>query len=682
MYSNIPPPSIPVSPLFEFYHLQPLSDSSPISLASRLSPVSANPHRHHQALTYGSDVDIFNRAVGYSSVSALSFDRSDPTTTTETSPYSDFGDFFAEEKLLVPRKKLNRPRVKKQSVARSRRACLGCRAKKLKCDESKPSCSRCIEKGLSCNYTLQLQFREDVEAKGKRFGREGINSSGSDKLTTDLLVQKSKDSHYQLIKNAHDLKFVNFFVHDVNDHEPKYHLCHSLNSSIIPHDVIYGSGVKDATSLGYALNYYIHFISPILSPVGNNSITYDHIPNASDATIVIEKGLDLSSLMKYSQKNNAIFFLMLSLGSMYLSKLNGVAERAGWLSKAKHFQDLGLGKIQPEIERLISGSNTETPFDTDLLVCLVLLILYEFANDCDRKWTVYLKLCKKLITSKNFKIPKESLEYSLLKFCLEFLDYQESMGRTACKDVNLFFLELDDQDENLSLAKNQVNLVSWMGCDRRLIPIISDITDLSFERFRNSVTETDYLALSEDMLRRLHEMKISMMDQITLEKSMEPEEICFLIACEVKRLSTELYLQSCLMCLTPEDDTIHDLVHEIFKNLEYIVITNDLPWSSLIWPVFMACSQISCIDPKCEELRYLGLSILDRLDLNSLGNIGKTRKIVINIWKKRDMNNSDLQSVGVINKASRKFKRRKRLMGFVNDWEKFVVEEDYAIALA
>ncbi|RCK56463.1 hypothetical protein Cantr_05792 [Candida viswanathii] len=56
-----------------------------------------------------------------------------------------------------------------------------------------------------------------------------------------------------------------------------------------------------------------------------------------------------------------------------------------------------------------------------------------------------------------------------------------------------------------------------MGCDRRLIPIISDITDLSFERFRNSVTETDYLALSEDMLRRLHEMKISMMDQITLE---------------------------------------------------------------------------------------------------------------------------------------------------------------------
>lgn len=44
---------------------------------------------------------------------------------------------------------------------------------------------------------------------------------------------------------------------------------------------------------------------------------------------------------------------------MYLSKLNDISERAGWLNKARHFQDLGLGKIQPEIERLIKGEDTE-----------------------------------------------------------------------------------------------------------------------------------------------------------------------------------------------------------------------------------------------------------------------------------------------------------------------------------
>ena len=79
------------------------------------------------------------------------------------------------------------------------------------------------------------------------------------------------------------------FVHDVNENEPEYHLSHSLQSSIIPQDVIYGSGIKDVNSLGYALNYYIHFISPILSPVGNNSITYQQIENNEAKSIVIEK---------------------------------------------------------------------------------------------------------------------------------------------------------------------------------------------------------------------------------------------------------------------------------------------------------------------------------------------------------------------------------------------------------
>ena len=103
------------------------------------------------------------------------------------------------------------------------------------------------------------------------------------------------------------------------------------------------------------------------------------------------------------------------------------------------------------------------------------------------------------------KFPKKSinsLEYSILKFCLQFLDYQESMGRTACKDVNLFFLDYaqDEEEEkkkiyrttkqidgtsNIIVVYKNVNLISWMGCDKQLMSIISDITDLSFERFKN-----------------------------------------------------------------------------------------------------------------------------------------------------------------------------------------------------
>ena len=46
-----------------------------------------------------------------------------------------------------------------------------------------------------------------------------------------------------------------------------------------------------------------------------------------------------------------------------------------------------------------------------------------------------------------------------MKFCLQFLDYQESMGRTACKDVNLFFLDYaqDEEEEEEEKSIEQQN---------------------------------------------------------------------------------------------------------------------------------------------------------------------------------------------------------------------------------
>ena len=42
----------------------------------------------------------------------ISFDKSDPSSTTQTSPYSDFGDFLVDEKFLIPKqnKSLNQER--------------------------------------------------------------------------------------------------------------------------------------------------------------------------------------------------------------------------------------------------------------------------------------------------------------------------------------------------------------------------------------------------------------------------------------------------------------------------------------------------------------------------------------------------------------------------------------------
>ena len=40
----------------------------------------------------------------------------------------------------------------------------------------------------------------------------------------------------------------------------------------------------------------------------------------------------------------------------------------------------------------------------------------------------------------------------------------------------------------------------------------------------------------------------------------------------MKRLSTELYLQCCLLNQTPEDEIVYHLVFDIFTKLEYLIL--------------------------------------------------------------------------------------------------------------
>ncbi|RLV92548.1 hypothetical protein JA1_003095 [Spathaspora sp. JA1] len=723
----ITPP--PESPLASFYYNQYGSASpSTSSIASSyqsssITPPFQHPNAHRQKSplgypVYPHDNDLIgspqtlhhhrhNDITPSSSISSSpkAFSAND-LLLDHISPVSSIDSEYVKKELKEPALKVAKKPAKRSSqkskTPRSRFGCEECKAKRIKCDEAKPRCSRCVTKGKSCRYKVILQFREDLELRGKKFGREGVwykNKKNDSAKTTDLVL-RSKESFYGMIRNMQHLQFINTGYEDITRIFTSPKISPSLQSSIIPPDITHT--LKDPNSLSFALNYYIDFISPILNPVGDQSIYYNQITAGENEqrSIVVEKGLDLAALVKYSQNNNSLFYLILSLGSIYLSKLNGVAQKAGWLAKAKYFQDLGLKKIQGDIDLLqndVDIDNTTHIYTTDLLVALVLLILYEFANDCDRQWTIYLKLCKKLINSEKFVLPYNSLEYSLLKFCLEFLNYQESIGRTACKDVNSFFLQLEEEEESKTgvvQPPDQIKLVSWMGCDRRLLNIISDITDLSFERFRNSISETNYAILCNDMRKKLDEMNINMMDNVLASSrlkdaslmvqqfGMEVEEFCFLLSCEIKRLATILYLEACLLNKTPEDAQISQLVHQIFRLLEFIVIKNNYKWySTLIWSVFMAASEISSLSADCEELRYLTLQIFDKLEDNTLGNVGKTRQIVLSIWKRRDLDNCDENSFGITPDTSKK-NRKKGLMGWANDWEKYVVDEDYAIALA
>ncbi|KAI5951615.1 hypothetical protein KGF54_004689 [Candida jiufengensis] len=604
---------------------------------------------------------------------------------------------------------LNTANTSKPFKSTSSRSCDICRNKKIKCDKLKPSCTRCQEKGITCVYTLVLQFKEDVESQGKRFGREGINSHN--KITTNEFNKRSRKSYYQLIKNRDQLKFINFFNDDIINFNNK--LTPTLQSSIIPPDILsVDYGTLDSNVLNFAIKYYIDFISPILNPTTNNKTITIPTVNNDINNISIESGLNLNILVQLSNQNTSIFYLMLSLGSFYLSKSyneqKDKQQKQIWLDRAFHFQNLGLNKIKPILDD-ISTISTQNFKVSDIIIALVLLILFEIANNCNFKWIDYLQICKKIMKLNKINIPTDQGEYNLLKFALEFLYYQDSVGRTACKDDSLYIVQLDDETEqevndflnsrSNSHNNHDLNLVSWMGCDRKLIKIIADITDLSFERFKRTINEKQYLGLCNELLNQLDVLKIDYFDfdelidfeennttnskinQVISNNGMKEEEFYFLLSNETKRLSTKLYLNCCLLNMTPEDEEVQFLVNKIFKYLKFLIITKNFNWfSTLIWSIFITSSEISCLSNNCETLRYLTLNLLNRLKNLTLSNIEKIIFIIKEIWKKRDLNNSDLHSIGIIDINSRKFKKRKKYLGFENDWEKFVVDE-YGIAL-
>jgi hypothetical protein len=656
------------------------------------------------------------------------------------------------------------PRTSSSKRQRSRFGCEECKSRRVKCDEFKPKCSRCTEKGISCNYKILLQFREDLEVKGRKFGREGVwTKEGTSKNTSKHLSLQSRSSHYQPVRNSDALRFINVHYRDIIRESHTLRRC--LQPSIIPVDIRTNLS-DDILNLSFALNYYIDFISPILNPVGRENIYYNQVLQYLNRNIVIESGLDFSSLIKYSQDQNHLFYMMLSLGSIYISKSHGIASKKDWRSRARYFQEMAIKGVENQFPRsvptiesvgddIINGdlnfetngdvipfgteslgsigddltfstvgnltyvdeipfhpddltfatSLTNISFRTDSLLSLVLLMLYELANDCDENWTLYLKKCKKLLDTEKFVFPHNSMEHTLLLFALEFLDYQESIGRTACKDVNSFFLLAAKKDEDISVIDEGVNpqitLVSWMGCDRRLMSIISDITDLSFERESRQISEASYLALAEGIRIRIEQLSLNMFDKLIelsskkdfvnslnthleiLGMDMDHEEFCFLLACEVKRIAVLIYLECCLLNKSPEDLSISNYVRFIFKVLEFVVLENDFKWySTVLWTTYIASAEISNISVECEDLRYLTLKILDRIEQNSLGNAGKARRIILDIWKKRDLNDHDENSMGVLKKNELIKQNKEIYLGVRNDWDRNVVDKTCCLSLS
>lgn len=501
-----------------------------------------------------------------------------------------------------------------------------------------------------------------MEKKGLLFGRQGVwNKLGSTKK--DSLESLAKNARYLMIKNTNDIKFI---IYSRACFRQSLELSSVFHNLVLP--ALRALEQPDQSDYSFAFTYYLDYISPIFSPV--KSVRGQKLARIQNHMVMVEPGLDVSDLIKYSQPHEHIFSMMLAVGAIYLLKLEGTS--IDWASKARAFRARGLSQFkQLDIE------NTRV-FSTSDLLLLLLLMLFELADNCNLSWDNYLGYCRALIYSGKFKVPSSGPERALYRFAIDLLYFQETMGRTACKAKNTFDVpEFELSNTPADSAALKFVLVSWMGCDRKVVEVISDITDLSFRRFL-TIDESSYLRQCRAMLQQLEELQLDIFKRSTLNalstaREPDSEEVfAYLVACETKRLAAVIYLNCCLLNMEPHDIEIRDLVDTSFKYIAFILRDHDCKWFlTLIWTVFVASVEIDNQSPECEELRHLALSVLERIEQRSLGNASITRDLVEGIWKTRDLHPRTPSKVTSM-----------PLLGVKNDWEIFVANESYKVSLA
>ncbi|CDK26268.1 unnamed protein product [Kuraishia capsulata CBS 1993] len=558
------------------------------------------------------------------------------------------------------------------SQKRSRAACEKCKISKKKCDEVKPACTRCQKKGINCSYRIKLQFREDLESKGHSFGREGVWKKNK-QAPKPLQVSRSYD---QLLKNA--------FFTPIDFPEKLHYVFHSkvqvrvsspLQSSIIPVDVtnelIHLDNYDTAVSL--STECMIDYLGAMLTPFSTQLLM----------GVPVKKSIDISMLLQFSQTNPNIFYLLLAMGACQLSKKSRNIDKAQqWMAWSAKFRERGEEQLADFIRSPDTAKST-----LSILLCLMLMIILEI-GDNNSKWTKYLRLSRGILNKRNLKIAETEFENCVLTFIIEFLIYQESMGRTACQDISLFV----EYTDLLGLGSNEGKaIVPWMGCSTALVSVISDITDLSFERNKSSGSSGKMFPRLCTLLEKsLNDMEldlrpyrmqnqdapeslIEMLSRETVPKGIaSKEELCFLMTCEVKRMAATVFLKCSLLNSEPQHTSISNLIKLTFDYMKIIVIDHGKLWGSLLlWPIFICAVEISPLSEHCEKQRRLCLDLLDKLEWRTWGSVESTKQIIMDVWTKRDsLVHAEDSRPRVIGEES------------LNDWEMFVADTSFQISLA
>ncbi|CDR45914.1 CYFA0S20e01750g1_1 [Cyberlindnera fabianii] len=573
--------------------------------------------------------------------------------------------------------------------ARSRRGCVTCKRRRVKCDEQRPICLRCDKLGIKCEFQgINLTWEDEAHQRGITFGRslKARTARAKNSSSEITLFEHYKNN----VKRRDQYIYVNFTSDELGQlHNglqlntiPERNFNSSLFTDIFEMALI--PTLKSNNTVSNAFDFIGSDSVPLLSfddlfvdsfaefPIAQvlnvteptldqcsfnltdieERLMHYFIDSIAPRCVCVElKAGNTNALNSYiAPELNPYLHLIvpLSFNSKLLMKTL-IATSASQLALLGETEYVALAKdylkeVVTEISKLIESKTDHDGWD-DVFAIIIMLCFVEISVSCNNSWLSLLNYAKSVL--KGSTGVREKILSPMGKFFVRYFISHEVMGETAWVQdgVERYVKKLTIEDDPFieELKKDydtKIDLV--FGCSPYLISLIHRISvigqgleDIELELpGENKILYTreilKHAEETEQMLNNLNQ-RLPTNSEIYFDSE---ERTHISTISEIKRLAALLYLHAAVYTSTPPETTTLDPQR---CTAQIMRLCNTLPdcYMSLIWPLFVV-GLVSAVND--EQVRWFVLEKLRLMERKRrLRTVQAAREIVVNVWKETDM---------------------------------------------
>ncbi|GAO51273.1 hypothetical protein G7K_5379-t1 [Saitoella complicata NRRL Y-17804] len=508
-------------------------------------------------------------------------------------------------------------RSRSMAIARGN-GCWKCKERRVRCTGERPSCTACTRLGHSCQYGMKLQWKEDAEARGITFGREGVWSKhkpgkqrkqGETQLGLHHVVDLRAFEGRFMFLNTTYRDFVGTGRRTREEPDLEEHQIDAVTdgdwpaSATDPRQVFLSEDVATTNPTLLSASSMSLFTPSLyqLDSITSHLLQYfiERICPACTLTSSFNPYLKVITPIALSSPT-----LLQAVLAVSADELRITSDRQ-YTDLALTYKSKALNGLRRDMQRSLQSGVVDNIVATSLMLCF-----FEIAAGCNREWVTHLKGARNLC---DLYRNSERQDQNFRRFITMYFVAHEVMGRTAWESELLFECDqwFDGDDES--------EIDGMMGCSRELMKLISKISNMASELRRDEGPAEQFAERRNEVGRKLYSLY-----QWSPEVNPELDAIA-----EIKRLSALIYFFARLEMAGPSEPRMEELTGQVIDMMRLLPDK-----ATLLWPLFI----IGTLGVQSEEDRRF---VLDRLEnmqrKRDLGSIRKGRKAIEAVWVDRDL---------------------------------------------